>query len=89
MTDWTDVLAEEILRDRVDHGVTPEGALRRAKRYRAWLGSIPVQHDRATCPEEALIRHWRGDLGFHTGQATVFVARQGAGKTNAISYLVE
>jgi hypothetical protein len=89
MTDWTDFLAEEILLDRVDHGVTPEGAARRAKRYRAWLGSIPVQHDRATCPEEALIRHWRGDLGFHTGQATVFVARQGAGKTNAISYLVE
>jgi hypothetical protein len=87
--DWTGELAATIYQDRIDRGVSWEGARRRARRYRAWLDSIPVKHNPATCPEETLIRHWRGDLGFHTGQATVFVARQGAGKTNTISYLIE
>jgi hypothetical protein len=87
--DWTPGLAKTIFEDRVDRGVSWEGALRRARRYRAWLGSLPRDHDTRTCPEETLIRHWPGDLCFHTGQATVFVAKQGAGKTNTLSYLLE
>ena len=87
--DWTPGLAKTIFEDRVDRGVSWEGALRRARRYRAWLDSLSMDHDARSCPEETLIRHWPGDLCFHTGQATVFVARQGAGKTNTISYLIE
>jgi hypothetical protein len=87
--DWTGELAATVYQDRIDRGVSWEGARRRARLYRAWLDSVPVKHNPATCPEEPLIRHWRGDLGFHTGQATVFVAKQGAGKTNTISYLIE
>lgn len=89
MTDWTEVLAEAIREDRVDRGVDLEGARRRALGYRQWLETLPERHDRETCEDEELIRRWPGDLGFHTGQATVFVARQGAGKTNALSYLVQ
>ena len=69
--------------------MSEQGAERRARRYRAWLGTLPEKHDRATCEEEALIRKWPGDLCFHTGQATVFVARQGAGKTNTLAYLIQ
>ena len=87
--DWIPGLAKTIFEDRVDRGVSWEGALRRARRYRAWLGSLSVGHDTRSCPEEISIRHWPGDLCFHTGQATVFVAKQGAGKTNTISYLIE
>ena len=87
--DWVPGLAKTILEDRVDRGVSWEGALRRARRYRAWLDSLPKHHDHATCEDESLIRKWPGDLCFHTGQATVFVAKQGAGKTNTISYLIE
>jgi len=89
MPDWTEPLAREIFEDRVDRGVSEQGAERRARRYRAWLGTLPEKHDRATCEEEALIRNWPGDLCFHTGQATVFVARQGAGKTNTLAYLIQ
>jgi hypothetical protein len=89
MTDWTDTLASTVFEDRVDQGVTRDGAERRARRYRAWLNELPKQHDRRTCPEETLIRNYPGDLCFHTGRATVFVARQGAGKTNTLSYLIE
>lgn len=89
MTDWTETLASTILEDRVDQGVTEEEAGRRARRYRAWLASLPKEHNRKSCPEELLIRNYPGDLCFHTGRATVFVARQGAGKTNTLSYLIE
>ncbi|MGI0128612.1 MAG: hypothetical protein ACREEC_00395, partial [Thermoplasmata archaeon] len=89
VTDWMERLAETIFEDRIDRGVSLEGAMRRARRYKAWLAVLPEQHDRATCEEELLIRKWPGDLCFHTGQATVFVARQGAGKTNTLSYLIE
>ena len=89
MPDWTEPLAREILEDRVDRGVSPEGAGRRARRYRSWLSALPEKHDRATCEEEALIRKWPGDLCFHTGQASIFVARQGAGKTNTLAYLIQ
>lgn len=89
MPDWTESLAREIFEDRVDRGVSREGAEQRARRYRAWLAHLSDSHDRATCPEEALIRRWPADLCFHTGQATVFVARQGAGKTNTLAYLIQ
>ncbi|MGI0151386.1 MAG: hypothetical protein ACREC5_05570, partial [Thermoplasmata archaeon] len=89
MTDWTETLAETIREDRVDRGVDLEGAHRRALRYRKWLEALPEGHDRSTCADEEYIRRWPGDLCFHTGQATVFVARQGAGKTNTLSYLVQ
>lgn len=89
MTDWPETLAATILEDRVDQGVTRDDAGRRARRYQAWLNELPKHHDRRTCPEETLIRNYPGDLCFHTGRATVFVARQGAGKTNTLSYLIE
>jgi hypothetical protein len=89
MTDWSETLAATILEDRVDQGVTRDDAGRRARRYQAWLNELPKHHDRRTCPEEMLIRNYPGDLCFHTGRATVFVARQGAGKTNTLSYLIE
>ena len=76
MTDWPETLAATILEDRVDQGVTRDDAGRRARRYQAWLNELPKQHDRRTCPEETLIRNYPGDLCFHTGRATVFVARQ-------------
>ncbi|MGP8077205.1 MAG: hypothetical protein ACLP78_00815 [Thermoplasmata archaeon] len=89
MTDWPETLAATILEDRVDQGVTRDDAGRRARRYQAWLNELPKHHDRRTCPEETQIRNYPGDLCFHTGRATVFVARQGAGKTNTLSYLIE
>jgi hypothetical protein len=90
VSDWIPQLASAILEDRVDRGCTPEDALRRAEAYAAWLERLTSNpHDRATCPDEPAIRRWRGDIGYHTGQATVIVAKQGAGKSNAASLLIE
>ncbi len=89
MTDWTETLGESIEEDRVDRGLDRESALRRALRYREWLEALPEKHDRSACEDEEFIRRWPGDLCFHAGQATVFVARQGGGKTNTLSYLVQ
>lgn len=90
MSDWRSALAEEILEDRVDRGETPAQAARRADRYAAWLDRVSLgRHDRPSCPDESDLARWPGDLGFHTGQATVFVARQGAGKSNALAVLIE
>ncbi|MHB8430194.1 MAG: hypothetical protein ACYDDZ_06640 [Acidimicrobiales bacterium] len=87
---WTSALARSILEDRIDRGATVERAEEMALRYQAWLDRVRgTPHHRLTCPEERLIREWPGDLCFHTGQATVFVARQGAGKTNTLSYLIQ
>jgi hypothetical protein len=90
VTDWIPLLAKSIMDDRVDRGCTPEDAHLRAERYATWLERLTTSvHDRATCPDEPFIRQWRGEFGLHVGQATVVVARQGAGKSNTVSYLVE
>jgi hypothetical protein len=89
MSDWTGPLANAILEDRIDRGETAEGSRRKAERYRRFLRSLEAPHDVATCTLERAIRRWPGDLCFHAGQASVFVARQGAGKTNAISFLIQ
>lgn len=89
MSFWLSSLAEQILEDRVDRGITPEDAGRRALAYERWLEDLAVGHDRERCALEPAIARWRGDLGFHAGQATVLVAGQGFGKTNACSFLIE
>lgn len=91
---WVPALAQLMLADREDRGETEEAALRRARRYGRFLeyvtpGSTRFHaHDPTTCAEEPLIRQWPANLGFHLGQASVFVAGQGKGKTNAISFLI-
>jgi hypothetical protein len=90
VNDWVPALASAILADRVDRGCTQENALARAQSYAAWLEDLErVPHDRATCPDEEFIRRWRGEFGLHTGQASVLVAKQGAGKSNTMAYLIE
>jgi hypothetical protein len=89
LSDWIEPLAQSILEDRVDRGETLEGARRKATRYARFLESLSQPHDVATCPYERELRAWPGDIGFHVGQSTVLVAKQGAGKTNAISLLVQ
>ena len=46
MSDWVPPLADMILDDRVDRGVTPTRALERAEHYRRWLDSLSSPHDR-------------------------------------------
>lgn len=89
MSEWVPPLADMILDDRVDRGVTPTRALERAEHYRRWLDSLSSPHDRRTCPEEEKIRLWPGSLCFHKGQATVVVGSQGKGKTNLLAFLIE
>ncbi|MGI0156768.1 MAG: hypothetical protein ACREDE_11645, partial [Thermoplasmata archaeon] len=92
--DWVRPLADLMLEDREDKGETPEGALRRAERYARLLEYVTPgspryhDHDPLTCTEEPRIRQWPANLGFHLGQASVFVAGQGKGKTNALSFLI-
>ena len=89
MSEWVPPLADMILDDRVDRGVTPTRALERAEHYRRWLDSLSSPHDRRACPEEEKIRLWPGSLCFHKGQATVVVGSQGKGKTNLLAFLIE
>lgn len=91
---WVNSLADLMLEDREDRGETGEGALRRARRYARFLEYVTRgspryhAHDPMTCREEPAIRQWPANLSFHLGQASVFVAGQGKGKTNAVSFLI-
>jgi hypothetical protein len=89
LTDWVDRLADVLLDDRIDQGWTEASARAAAERYRRWHEALSVPHDPSTCALERDIHRWPGDLGFHTGRSSVFVARQGAGKTNAIAFLIQ
>lgn len=91
---WVPLLANLMLEDREDKGETEDGSLRRARRYTRFLEFVTPagpryhEHDALTCAEETAIRQWPANLGFHLGQASVFVAGQGKGKTNAVSFLI-
>lgn len=86
---WELDLARAILVDREDRGITFDEARARAGRYARWIRDLPPEHDPSTCWLEPAIRHWPGDLGFHTGQVSVVVAPQGKGKTHLLSRQIE
>lgn len=89
MNDWEAALARTLFEDRVDRGTTEAETRAKAVRYADWLERMKEPHDPRRCPDEEFLRRWPGDLGFHTGQATVIVSKQGGGKTNACSRLIE
>lgn len=93
MSDWIPALAEAIRQDRIDQtgGCTLQEARERARRYAGWLRHLdnitPGEKDRFE--EDRRRMRLPGDLCFHLGLATVLTARVNAGKTNALSFLIE